>query len=348
MQKHALRFAIALIGLLVLSQALVAQGKPSAFVESNVIDLGAAPRGDVLEGSFEIENRGDAPLVIREVRASCACTVVDFESEIAPGESGEVTFKLDTTTLVGASVKRVNVYTNDAEKPRIDFSIRVEAQPWVDAQPGYVRYIIVQGYDQEKNDSLLKQVVYGRGGEFSIANVTSPHEWIEVAFHEALPEERIDSAPGSQWIIETRIAPDAPVGPITGFLEATLEHPQQKVLPIPVSGFVRPVFAITPAEGHFGSLTLLEDQPNRASFKLQNFAVEDIALEKIELVPPVDWITTTIKNEQEGRLAYAVLNIDREKATGAFEGVLRVHTSSPRAPVLEIPVSGRIAVGDGE
>ncbi len=339
--RHRTFFILVLAALA--GSLLLAQAKPSAFVESTIVDLGAAPRGEMLEGSFKIENRGDAPLVIREVRAACACTVVDFDEEIAPGESGTVSFELDTATLVGASVKAINVYTNDAEKPRIDLSIRVESEPWVDAQPGYVRYTIVQGYDAEEADSTLRQVVYGRGGDFAIDEVESPHDWIETSFHEAAPEERIDQAPGSQWIIETRISPAAPVGPITGYINAKLQHPKQSVLPIPVSGFVRPVFAVTPHEGHFGTITLFRDKPNRASFKVQNFATEGIAIESVELVPPVPGIEARVDTEQEGRLFYAVLLFDRSTRGSSFEGTLKLETDSPRKPVIEIPVSGQIA-----
>ncbi len=318
-----------------------AQAAPEVSVAELVFDFGEVGRGKSVSHEFVIENRGDAPLEIRDIRAPCACTVVKPIDVIPPNSKASLHVELDTTTLVGPASRQIYVFTNDPNNPRVTLTLEVESTPWVNAAPGYVRYIIVQGFDDTKNDSTLKQTLYAReNADFEVVSVESEIPFIEASFHEAAPQERNPDILGQQWIVETRIRPDAEVGPITGHINVKLSHPEQPALAIPASGFVRPVFAMTPTKASFGDVVFEPDAEMRGSIQIRNFATEPIAVTDTEVDVP--GITAAIEAKEEGRIYFLHLLLDPSMPKGPFAGKVKVLTDSPRKPVIEIPISGTV------
>lgn len=79
-----------------------------------VHDAGKIAVGEVIHAKFEVENTGDAPLVISDVKGSCSCTVADFPKDpIAPGEKGIIKATVDTKAAsVGRLQKSVKILAN--------------------------------------------------------------------------------------------------------------------------------------------------------------------------------------------------------------------------------------------
>jgi len=58
------------------------------------------------------------------VQASCGCTAASPEkSELAPGESTDLTVKFNSTGRMGKQLKTVKIYTNDPESPEMTLTI---------------------------------------------------------------------------------------------------------------------------------------------------------------------------------------------------------------------------------
>ncbi|MDH6535516.1 DUF1573 domain-containing protein [Parabacteroides sp. 52] len=75
--------------------------------------------GDIKEAdgkvshTFEISNKGKAPLVMTRVIASCGCTTPEWTKEpIAPGKTGTVKITFDPAHRPGPFAKPVSVYSN--------------------------------------------------------------------------------------------------------------------------------------------------------------------------------------------------------------------------------------------
>ena len=65
--------------------------------ESKVIDYGTIPHNSDGDREFKFTNTGTEPLIIKNAKGSCGCTVPSFKkedgsSEWAPGESGAVSY----------------------------------------------------------------------------------------------------------------------------------------------------------------------------------------------------------------------------------------------------------------
>lgn len=79
-----------------------------------VYDAGTVAVGEVIKASFKVENTGDSPLVISDVKPTCSCTVSDFPKDpIAPGETGIIKATVDTKNAsVGRLQKSIRILAN--------------------------------------------------------------------------------------------------------------------------------------------------------------------------------------------------------------------------------------------
>jgi uncharacterized protein DUF1573 len=336
MQRHIKTAILAFCAVLLVTASALAAGKPKAVVTEPLKDAGVIPKGDKITHDFIIRNEGDAVLEITNVQPACGCTVVEFDKSIAPGQTGKVHAVLDTTDFGGPIGKGVTVFTNDPDTPQIELTIHARVEPRIAVKPGYARYIVVQ---KESVQGTIAQTLWAPDGTpFEVTSVESPWPFMKVAYHEAKPEERIPNAEGRQWRVDMTLSNDeAKVGALADYVTIHTTHPKQKIVQIPVSGFVRPVMAVTPPRADFGSISLKE--PVKTSINIQNFATEPIRITSVESVKGVD---AKVEPLQEGREYQVRLVLNQNLGKGAFNGKLKIHTDSPKVPVLEVELKGTV------
>ena len=326
------------LSLSVLSSVGLAQTSgPKAVMPELIHDFGTVVRADVAEKAFVIRNEGDEPLEIREVNTSCACTVVDFPRTIPPGEEREVLVKVDTDFVDGALQAQARLFTNDPNLPEIQLTLKITTQPYIYVHPGYVRY---NTHQFEPREGLVRQLIWAeKPKEFRILEVESPRPFIDVTFGEVAVEDRNPIHDGPQWVVETRIREDAPVGPLAGWVRLVIDHEKQTKVSIPLSGFIRPLYAFTP-----GKLDLRELQPGekpiRASVHFKNFAEKPIEITKVE--SDVEGLAFELEAIKEGHEYWVYVFIPSDMAKGPFSGVVKVYTTSEKQPVAQTTVTGTI------
>lgn len=337
MNRHFRTAILALFAVLLVTTTLMAQaGKPKAAPVEPIKDLGVVPKGDKVVHDFVIRNDGDAPLEITDVRATCGCTVANYDKVIAPGQTGKVHVEVDTTTFNGPISKGVTVFTNDADNAQIELTVRAKIEPFIQVRPGYARYITVQG--EEKTGTISQTVASPEGTPFDVVKVESPYPFLTTTFREAKPEERIADMQGKQWHVEMTLSNDAPVGALADHLRITTTHPKQKLVTIPVSGFVRPVIAVTPDVAEFGQVELRE--PLIRTLNVRNFATEPIKITGVQGNLP--GIKTAIEPIQEGREYQVRVTLSPEMAKGPFNAKLTLLTDSKKKPTVEVAMHGNV------
>jgi len=107
---------------------------------------------------------------------------------------------------------------------------------------------------------------------------------------------------------------------------------------IPVSGFVRPVMAVTPPVGDFGQIELKE--PLKKSLAVKNFATEPIKLTGVD--SSLKGVEAKVEPLEEGREYSIRVTLSPEMAKGPFAAKLTLHTDSPKVPQLEVELKGVI------
>ncbi|HVR76170.1 MAG TPA: DUF1573 domain-containing protein [Planctomycetota bacterium] len=110
-----------LLGLVILAGTGIAgeapsgeeEGMPVIEIADPVFNWGKAFKGEQLEHTFTIANRGQKPLVIESLKPNCGCMVPlnekDLRRMLAPGETTRILLRIDTSILPPGSVK--NKYT---------------------------------------------------------------------------------------------------------------------------------------------------------------------------------------------------------------------------------------------
>ena len=94
-------------------------GGPVMTFEKTEIDYGTIAQGSDPLRKFKFKNTGTEPLVIKNARGSCGCTVPTYKKEpITAKESGDIEVRYDTQR-VGPFTKTVTIETNEGEQPRV-------------------------------------------------------------------------------------------------------------------------------------------------------------------------------------------------------------------------------------
>ena len=119
-------------GFLIICCTVYAQNPPANNSIANAVftidninyDYGNIPEdGGLASHTFFVKNTSDAPLVIRQVDASCGCTTPTWTKDpIIPGNSGEIFVAYDPNGRPGPFEKTITVRTNNADP--VELSIK--------------------------------------------------------------------------------------------------------------------------------------------------------------------------------------------------------------------------------
>ncbi len=317
------------------AQAGAGEARPKAVAPAPIEDVGVVYRGETIKHAFTIQNQGTAPLEIREVDASCGCTVARFDRTIAPGQSGNIRTEVETEDFRGPIAKSVRVYTNDPENPEIQLVVKANIKAHLEADPGYARFVVVEGEPREASRQLLSSPDFA---DLEIVRIESPSPHLRVAHRPAAAEEARKDVQGKQWQIEIALDTDTPVGAIADNLVVHTNHPRQKTVEIPVAGFVRPILQVSPPVADFGRREI--EAPVKASLEVRNHSVQAIAVTAVETDLPA--VKAEVKPLKEGRHYQVQLTLAPGLPKGEFRGKLTIRTSSPKEPVLEVELKGVI------
>jgi hypothetical protein len=308
---------------------------PRAVLPEPVYDAGGVAKGEKISHDFLIRNDGEAPLEISDVRPACGCTVAEFDRAIAPGESGSVRAVLDTTTFDGPIAKDITVFTNDPVNPQLRLSVKADVRPYLFIQPGYARFVQAQ----QSEPGMVDQIVFTTTfDDLRILEVESPYPFLAVSYREATAEdEPREHGVGRQWVVTLTLDyAKAPVGTLAEYVTLHTNHPNQPIAKLPVSGFVRPMIAVTPPAADFGEIDVSEAQ--NASMLVRSFATEDVEVTSAETdVPGVELAVTLI---EKGKRYALQVTLSPEMPKGRFDGTIKIKTDSPKAPLIEVPLRG--------
>ncbi len=86
-------------------------------VKNDVIYCGNVAYEQPVTVKFELQNTGNSPLTISNVRTSCGCTTVDYPKQAIPAGDNFVVNATYDARMMGHFSKDIGLYTNDSEKP---------------------------------------------------------------------------------------------------------------------------------------------------------------------------------------------------------------------------------------
>ena len=102
--------------------------QPVMTIKETTIDYGSIEKGSEPLRKFGFTNTGTEPLVIKDAKGSCGCTVPNWPKEpVMPGESSVIEVRYDTNRE-GAFTKTVTLKTNEASDTHT-LTIKGEVKP---------------------------------------------------------------------------------------------------------------------------------------------------------------------------------------------------------------------------
>ena len=122
-------------------------GVPKAVVTDNAYTFNEVIEGEVITHDYLIENKGNAPLKITDVRTSCGCTTAKRPETIAPGAQDRIVVKGNTRGYGGGKFnKTIRVFTNDPKQSEIQLKLSGPVAFFARIEPPY---IFLQGGKEE-------------------------------------------------------------------------------------------------------------------------------------------------------------------------------------------------------
>ncbi|MDR1044389.1 MAG: DUF1573 domain-containing protein [Candidatus Adiutrix sp.] len=118
------------------------QEQPRLAIEALTYFAGEVKAGSVVRHTFEIKNRGSAPLKIVDFSTGCSCTAAAFDRTVPPGQTGRLVMDVKTyREWAGREFRRAAwVTTNDPVQPRLRLIISgrvlpLEDEDWAGQDP---------------------------------------------------------------------------------------------------------------------------------------------------------------------------------------------------------------------
>jgi len=104
--------------------AVISLGSAIIDFDQREYDFGEITEGELVEGTFEIINKGKVDLIITNAKATCGCTVPEWPREaIKPGESAPLKFTFNSRGRVGKQSKTISLQTNSE---KVNETIRIK------------------------------------------------------------------------------------------------------------------------------------------------------------------------------------------------------------------------------
>lgn len=311
--------------------------RPRAVTPAAPHDFGVVAVGTDPEVDFTINNAGDVPLEIGVVPLPRGLRMVRADRTIAPKRSGAIRVALDTFQANPINEFVVRATTNDPEAPEISFTVKAEVRAFVTMTPPAARFTFVQFGEEGGTKHALAAT---DGANFAVTGVESSLNYITAKWRELKANERAKELEGRQFQVELTISPKAPVGPIGGYVTVRTNHPKQPRAFLPVSGFVRPLFAVTPFRISLSAVRTADLGKPIALLVVKNFGAA--ALELTGAKSDIAGLEAHIAVVEAGHHWRVAVTLPATLPAGAFKGTLRLATTSKEVPELVVPIEGNL------
>jgi len=210
--------------------------RPIISPENDTHNFGTVWVGPKLQHTFKITNTGQKVLKITKVKPSCGCTTAGpYPKELAPGETGEFSFSMNSSKLHGNFQKNVSVESNDPVTPKIRLRLKGEVKRYVEISPASANFGRIT--DQQP-----------RTRELTITNNTDKALKLDMkpGRVENYKYELIEKEPGKRYALRVTANPPFKEGRLNDSVVLQTNVDQQKTISIRAVATVPPRLEVQP------------------------------------------------------------------------------------------------------
>ena len=305
-----------------------------------VYDWGRVYRGEQLAHVFVLENTGGSRLDLLEIKPACGCTLIDeatVKKSLAPGESTQLTVKIDTSTFRGDVKKYTEILSNSSGAPdklwtrgKVEELLKLEpSAPVVEAVCGAPR----------RQVATRVLVTAGIETALRVLSVKSKSGLLKVLHRqEADGLVRLDLAPNltasSKPGIETETL-------ITEVVVAGKRY----ILHVPITVALRPRIGIKPRKSVYFRRKTTQELRNEKREIVKRLTLHSRGGPghsfKITAVKTgKDFFGTRLSEITTGKAYTLEVRLERLPAAGVrfVKDVIEIHTDDPLVPTVKVPV----------
>ncbi|QDU67003.1 DUF1573 domain-containing protein [Engelhardtia mirabilis] len=335
-------------------------------------DFGPLVQGAVVEHTFTLRSTGESPLIVQSTKQSCGCTVATsqrvsasgekepyvFGGEIAPGESLEITARVNTEGKKNQLHSTVTVFSNDPARTH-QLSLSADVQPFFNFEPNaYIQFGRLFANETRTEQVRVTSGVVDHFG-LSLATEGIP-EHLSIELRPVDPDA---DGRAAAWDVLATILPGAPESPSQNFPLRLVSDVPVEGAPAMPDGSARTQSAICYTVAQV--VGLVSANPYYVSFGLvrpgqeleRSFTIEIADDEFVAGEMPVTLRGRQPQDEEllADRLTWSVVPVDGDphkyevrltladlpdSYTGPFGGYVDVEIGHPTKPTLSIPFSG--------
>jgi len=221
-----------ILGCIFLLIAAPALASPVISVEKPLHDFGSVTQGQKVDHLFTVKNRGDEPLVIRQIRTSCGCTAATISAKsIPPGKTGEVKVTFDSTNFAGQVTKTIYLDSNDPRNPAAELAMQGKVSEIIAVTPRTLNLGALKA--GSKKEALL--TLENRGSKpFAVTAVQSPQAGIVGSAREGKVN------PGKSTVIAVTVTAPREGRFLSGYLTILTDSPLKREVVVPVYATLTP------------------------------------------------------------------------------------------------------------
>lgn len=226
--------SIILITGLITFLTTIVNSSPMIEADTAEVDRGSIVKKDLkdLHHIYTLTNTGDELLRIKRVKPGCGCTMVDYDSVIAPGKTGKIEIKIKKNKLGdGNFTKSLRVMSNAKNEPNLRLSIKGKILSPIDIGKRFLRI------ESGENMAMAELFLATQKSDFKITEVKFTEKPGNSPNWEKQPDifaetklsatNEVDSHGYKKYKLEISMN-ISPTHILSGSFQISTNHPEQK------------------------------------------------------------------------------------------------------------------------
>jgi hypothetical protein len=286
--------------------------------------------------SFVVRNRGNADLIIEDVKPGCGCTAAKFDRLISPGKEGKIELVVDGNKVHGQFSKAAEVKSNDPDHPTISLSISGKEIPFVNVVPDGTVYL--HGRPGEPIEKDLTLTSNEKDGDFKVTSVSSNiDDKIKYAFE--------PGAKKGEYVVKVTKNPNLPIMSTYGSL---IIHTNSKKSPdttLQVHIMTKSSILLSPSVLNYGEVKFTDKQgpgaPSTKTLTVTKSAGKLNIKEVSTSNPNFTAKLETMTPNQQYKVMVTFTPPVRKQSKQTETGEMIITTDDPQEPQLRVQLVAR-------
>jgi hypothetical protein len=313
------------------------QGKPPVLkIDHVTLDAGDIRKGRTAYYTFKVTNSGQGEGLV-SAKPGCGCTMLEADEKIAPGKTGVIKAKLDTTAYSGKITKAITVTTNDPKSAQWSLVITANVIPHVRVLPSDHQYVVLfEGEDKTLEFSLCS-------ADRTPLEIKSVEETGTRLKRELTPGKVSFVADGKQTTVpgykmRVTIPGTLPAREFSSVYALETNSKEEPKVTLTISGKVQKEIVVTPSTLYFvvrGGGTEKLTRSLSVTKRTGTFEIKKVDLRGQPL-------TASVIPVQKGNSYRVDLTYQGGWQPGFVNAIISIHTNDRAQPVLEVPLSASV------